>query len=285
MRNSRTIFDRCGLAALSDLEAPEWKSLFAALEREAAVFQEHEPRFRSKEYVWPRDPLHNWSRMWEYPYVFHHLKCFSDENAANGILRSADVGSGVTFFPFALARLGFHVTCADIDPICERDMSKAVQCVPQEPGKVDFRMIHGDSLPFEDGEIDVVYCISVLEHISTFEKTVSEIGRILKKGGLFLLTIDLDLRGNAEIGRIRHRDLIECLNRLFIQVYPDRTIHPADLLCSAATQIGYPLLTGHSLAWFAFKHYVLKAIIGRKPGPVRSFDLAIQGLVLEPRCP
>lgn len=273
-------FDRCGLAAISDLETPEWKNLFAILERDSTSFLQYEHLFRSSEYAWPRDPLHNWSRIWEYPYVFHNLKRLLNENSDKGILKTADVGSGVTFFPFALARLGFHVICTDIDPVAEKDMTRAIHCVPHQPGKVDFRLIHGEMLPLADAEADAVYCISVLEHLSSFEKTISEIARVLRKGGLFLLTIDLDLRGNAEIGTRRHKTLMQYLSEFFTKACPEHTIHPADLLCSAATEFGYPLLHGMPQIRFALKNHVLKPLLGKKPVLPRPFDLAIQGLVL-----
>jgi len=84
----------------------------------------------------------------------------------------------------------------------------ARKCVSHSPGEVNFRLIEDSNLPFKDSECDVVYCISVLEHISAFEKTVTEIARILKPGGLCLITCDiicninedqLDVRGYARL--------------------------------------------------------------------------------------
>ena len=39
-------------------------------------------------------------------------------------------------------------------------------------------------LPFKDNSIDVIFCISVLEHVVNPEKVVSEINRVLKKDGI-----------------------------------------------------------------------------------------------------
>src|SRR5262249_22624394 len=114
------IFDRGGLAAISDCRNPECQSLFDALAREQSGFLEKESQFRSPEYKWPRDPLRNWSRAWEYPYAYHHLRAFRERwsRPVNPVV--VDVGSGVTFFPFSVARLGCDVMCTDIDPVCER---------------------------------------------------------------------------------------------------------------------------------------------------------------------
>lgn len=70
----RCVFDRSGLAALSDLDSPEWLKLFGFLEKEQDDFLTKEGQFRSPGYTWSRDPLHTWSRVWEYPFVFYHLK-------------------------------------------------------------------------------------------------------------------------------------------------------------------------------------------------------------------
>src|SRR5262245_53233276 len=136
MRNSENSLDFCGFSALRDLDNGYWRVIYARLEDEQAEFLKHEKRFRSPEYRWPRDPLHTWSRLWEYPYAFHHLERIRRENSENRMLTAADIGSGVTFFPFSTARLGYNVTCVDIDPVCERDIPAAAHLVQHSPGSV-----------------------------------------------------------------------------------------------------------------------------------------------------
>ncbi len=113
-----SVFQRCGLAALSDLASPEHRDSFANLEIEQAAFLDMEAEFRSKEYKWPRDPLHDWARVWEYPYVYYHLAAWMKTLPQDYKPLVADVGSGDTFFPFSIAKLGYQVICTDIDPIC-----------------------------------------------------------------------------------------------------------------------------------------------------------------------
>jgi len=135
------LFDRCGVAALSELHSPECRARFAHLERQQQEFLSHAAEFRSPEYKWPRDPLHTWSRVWEYPYVHHHVEESCSRSSASGPPRVVDLGSGVTFFPFSVAQLGCHVTCADIDPVCAKDLARAAQVIDCRPGRVDFRLI------------------------------------------------------------------------------------------------------------------------------------------------
>src|ERR1700690_982860 len=199
-KNALPVFDRCGHAALSDLETADWKDNFLFLEQEQSEFLSKEMMFRSPEYKWPPDALHSWSRVWEYPYVYHHLKAARSRYQGSKPPVVVDFGSGVTFFPFAVAKLGYQVICSDIDPLCQRDLTTASHYLSSAPGSIEFRLLRETIPAFRDEEVDIIYCISVLEHIPDFESTVVELSRILKKGGLLLLTIDLDLRGGSELG-------------------------------------------------------------------------------------
>jgi SAM-dependent methyltransferase len=270
-------FDRSGLAALSDFETPEWQALFSTLEKQQEEFLAMERQFRSAEYKWPRDPLHTWSRVWEYPYAYHHLESTRRQWTAPSLPRAVDVGSGVTFFPFSVARLGFHVTCTDTDPVCADDIPKAGRVMPHGPGKVEFRLSEGVNLPFQDNEVDVVFCISVLEHISNFENTISEMARILRRGGLFVLTIDLDLRGDTEIGVEKHKKLLDELHRYFEMEHAERTIHPADLLNTCNGPCPWKTPVGFDRFWFLFKQR-LKPVLGKKPHLLLPFFLTVHGL-------
>src|SRR5262249_22621480 len=148
--------DRNGLAALSDFKTEAWNGLFRTLEREQSDFLTRQPEFRRLEPSRSVDPLHTWSRVWEYPYVYHHLKRLRSGRAAGAMPTVADVGSGVTFFPFAVARLGFHVLCPDVDRVCETDLDRAIKHVPHEPGSVAFRLASEATLPLGDEECDAV---------------------------------------------------------------------------------------------------------------------------------
>ncbi len=268
-------FNRSGLAGLSDLDTPEWSELFAKLESDQSGFLAKASEFRSPDYKWPGDPLHTWSRVWEYPYAYHHLQSWRRTLPANHLPHVVDLGSGVTFFPFSVARLGCRVTCTDTDPVAGTDLQRAAGCVPQKPGSVEFRLC-GDRLPFEDGEVDALFCISVLEHIPGRERTVSEVARVLRHGGLLVLTMDLDLRGDSEIGIQPYRKLMQTLEQHFDYQCPDRTVHPADILTSKTGP--FPVAKRGGLK-FAAREAIRRAL-GRKPRPRLPFVLAAMGLVL-----
>lgn len=206
--------------------------------------------------------------------------------AAGCVVLSTDVGSGVTFFPFSLAKIGYQVVCTDIDPICKRDLALARKCVLHSPGTVDFRLIEGPRIPFEDSECDALYCISVLEHIPDFEKTIAEMARILKPGGLCLITCDINLQpeDGLQLDSAQYARLMSLIDRFFLRVYPERTIHPSEILTTRNSP--YPLKG--STPGFArmvcrlIKQKILKPLLGRRPGRVRTAapNVAVLGLVL-----
>ncbi|MGH8743753.1 MAG: hypothetical protein ACREUY_05680, partial [Burkholderiales bacterium] len=55
---------------------------------------------------WVADPLHQWSRQWEYPFVFSRISEYARN--AEPRLNILDAGSGVTFFPFFLSSRFSH---------------------------------------------------------------------------------------------------------------------------------------------------------------------------------
>lgn len=260
-------FERCGAAAVSDLQSTDCKDLFAKFERAQKLFVAREREFRSPDYPWPLDPLHTWSRIWEYPYAYHHLRKWMGQRNPNEPACAVDVGSGVTFFPFEVARLGFHVICTDVAPVCERDMMKAIPLFNVAPGRVEYRAITEERLPLRDGEADIVFCISVIEHIPDFENTVREMHRILKPGGQLILTIDMAWDSGFEIQPVEYMRLRGMLDRWFQLCFEETTIHPADLLRSDIGPYRERGVTGWRLPWFLVKQRVIKPLFGRVPRP------------------
>lgn len=225
-------FEKNTIASLTDLNTDIWYNIFTKLEKEQEIFLSKESVFRSKEYKWPRDPLHTWSRIWEYPYVYYNIKKEIETKNKLARLNAIDFGSGVTFFPFSLAKLGININCIDIDPVCGKDIEKAKKEFKDSAMNVSFQLLENSKISFQDKSVDIVYSISVLEHIESFENPIREIHRILKEDGLFILTYDLDLRGNQELSVKNYLKLNSILSTLFYNAYPEVTIHPADILKS-----------------------------------------------------
>lgn len=206
-----------------------WRSLFSQLESIQNEFIAARPH--CPDYPWPRDPLHNCIRVWEYPFVYYHLHQRGGMTASS-LPQVVDLGSGATFFPFAIARLGYSVTAVDADPTATSSMDHAVGVVSPGAGAVTSLLSDARSIGLETESVDGVYCISVLEHIPDFDAVISEVRRVLRPGGLFVLTFDVDLRGNSELGPASYARLMDTLYASFSMSYPERVVHPLRVLTS-----------------------------------------------------
>lgn len=220
-------FDRSGLASLDDLSSPTWRRIFSELESIQNEFLSAEPH--CSDYPWPRDPLHNCIRVWEYPFVYHHLQTERARITAQNP-RVVDLGSGATFFSFAVARLGWEVTAVDADPKVLASIDRAVSRVSAGPGRVRSLASDARAVALDAESVDCVYCISVLEHIPECERVIAEIQRILRPGGLCVLTFDVDLRGNWDLGPEAYRRVSDALQASFSFGCPEKFVHPLSAL-------------------------------------------------------
>jgi len=162
---------------------------------------------------WTHDPFHQWSRQWEYPYVFNQITGFVSPAGVSRI-NVLDAGSGVTFFPYFVKSQipGSSVECVDNDkrlvPIFDqvnRDWS----------AKVNFVVGDISSLPFEDASFDIIYSISVLEHTGNYASVVREFRRLLRGGGVLIITFDISVDGARDMRASDAQQLIEELRRTF----------------------------------------------------------------------
>lgn len=161
---------------------------------------------------WVRDSLHQWSRQWEYPFVFDQIKsCFENKNAEKNIL---DAGSGVTFFPYYIKEkhAAAKVYCCDYD--CSLD--ETFKNINSKIGnKVDFSCSTIQQTGFKNSYFDIIYCISVLEHTNTYTEIIDEFYRILKPNGKLIVTFDISLDGSRDIPINKAEELLKVLYNRF----------------------------------------------------------------------
>src|SRR5512141_722223 len=97
-------------------------------------------------------------------------------------VRLLDIGCGGGVLTEEFARLGCRVAGIDLSP---RSITVAQAHAAQSGLAIDYRVGDATSLPFEDGSFEAVTCCDMLEHVSDWQRVISEVARLLKPGGLF----------------------------------------------------------------------------------------------------
>jgi len=160
---------------------------------------------------WVSDPLHQWSRQWEYPYAWERIAALASSQPEP--LSVLDAGSGITFFPYAMNEaLGVEVVCVDGD----HSLGATHRVLGERTGApVEFAAADLRKLPQPDNHFDVIYCLSVLEHTRGYREILLELRRVLRPGGTLVVTFDLSLDGDSDIPLNRAAQLTETLAELF----------------------------------------------------------------------
>jgi ubiquinone/menaquinone biosynthesis C-methylase UbiE len=170
-------------------------SFFSGLEAFSNNFLkvcDHELSYYKKK--WVLDPLHQWSRQYEYPFVFSEIQ----RDVPSTQFSVLDAGSGLTFFPFLL-KSSFPnavIHCCDYD----ENLAELYTAISRKTNS-EVHFISSDirNLPYDGNQFDVLYCISVLEHTNNFEKVLDEFKRVLKPAGKLILTFDIALDNFSDI--------------------------------------------------------------------------------------
>lgn len=127
-------------------------------------------------------------------------------------MRVLDAGCGRGILQYYLARRGCRMSCCDIDGFRSKkllkihrllhklrlapppDLTSRLRKNAQFFGvEIDYHIESMQNLSWPDKHFDIVYSISVLEHIKPPEeqrRAVQEMARVLKRGGQMLLTVD-----------------------------------------------------------------------------------------------
>jgi SAM-dependent methyltransferase len=201
-----------GIPTLAEYDALLRTPFFATIRSAASAFlEENADVLAPYQRRWVSDPLHQWSRQWEYPYTLAQLE---KRIASVETTRILDAGAGVTFFPYFLAdrHEQIEITCADSDPTLA-----GIHAAIRNPSRSRIHSGEADlrTLPYSDRSFDAIYCLSVLEHTRQYDQIVQEFHRVLRPGGTLIVTFDISIDGEADISLQRAKQLIDLLERCF----------------------------------------------------------------------
>ncbi len=100
-------------------------------------------------------------------------------------VRLLDLGCGMGGFAVAAARQGAQVMALDYNP-AYADITALRAALHRLALPV--AVAAGEALPLPDACVDAVTCWDVLEHVQSPEALLAELGRVLRPGGVLLLT-------------------------------------------------------------------------------------------------
>jgi SAM-dependent methyltransferase len=127
--------------------------------------------------------------------------------------RVLDIGSPKLLSSYLATEVGARVVATDINPYFIADCQLLARAARLPPDRFVAQVEDGRDLSFADDSFDRVYSISVVEHIEDGGdlRCLAEIGRVLKPGGLALITVPFSPRSRdvyrpADYAYWTHRD-------------------------------------------------------------------------------
>lgn len=94
-----------------------------------------------------------------------------------------DLGCGTGIYSKLLTKKGAKIKGIDIS-------NKMIEIARKENSNVEFIVGGIEKLPYKNNEFDIVLSALVLEHVKNWSKILREVNRVLKKGGLFVFSIE-----------------------------------------------------------------------------------------------
>jgi SAM-dependent methyltransferase len=138
-------------------------------------------------------PINSYTRFPEYALMEESIRSFSDARVSLSRTEILDVGSPKCFGIFLASTQHCTVEMTDISPLNldeYRTMWDAV--LRRAKGNARFSLQDARALKYQENSFDIVYSMSVLEHISG-EKgdttALSEMVRVLRPGGLLVFSV------------------------------------------------------------------------------------------------
>jgi SAM-dependent methyltransferase len=128
----------------------------------------------------------DWSNRWRHRQRIDFVSRWLKGRVKPRGLRALDLGCGCGVYTILLRRLGATVIAADVDDGYVDGLEKWSQ--EEGLGCVPFCVADAQNLPFDQGSFDVIICSCVLPYLANPERCIQEIGRVLRDGGLCILT-------------------------------------------------------------------------------------------------
>lgn len=120
------------------------------------------------------------------PAFARRAKVVLENLSLSGKEKILEIGCGRGFYLNVLSKMFPKLDITGID-LNEKYLLEAKNYINDK--KVKLIKVNATSLPFKDKVFDRIIATEILEHISDDEKTISEMFRVLKPGGIIMVTV------------------------------------------------------------------------------------------------
>ena len=163
------------MAAQKDIDTPAFQNIISLLRGYKNRHHSNDSGFGLEQWAWDIDNPNMAGRKWEWPWAIL-------SGPGSGV--AIDIGSGYRPFSFLLQK-EYNITCVDHS----QDVVSACRNSGMQAVATDIT-----NIPLLPKSADVIYCISVLEHLDSTEQiqlALKEMGRLIKPNGRIILTMDV----------------------------------------------------------------------------------------------
>jgi len=109
-----------------------------------------------------------------------NLEFLTETNLLKSNDRILEIGCGIGTIVFELNKQGYDITGTDIS-------TEAIAYGLKKYGDIKLQVQPAEDLQFEDQAFDVVLSFDLFEHIARIDKHISEVSRVLRQNGYYLL--------------------------------------------------------------------------------------------------
>ncbi|MCA1371206.1 methyltransferase domain-containing protein [Bradyrhizobium sp. BRP14] len=110
--------------------------------------------------------------------VFRMIELNKSQFLGREMLLDLGAGTGESYERLRQKIPGMHYIGLDIEGSPEVEIRTRKD--------LEFKTYDGRTMPFPEDRFDVVFCKQVLEHVRYPDHVIAEVGRVLKKGGIFV---------------------------------------------------------------------------------------------------
>jgi ubiquinone/menaquinone biosynthesis C-methylase UbiE len=258
---------KTGIPIIEDYEKLKNNPIFKEMEFFSNNFlKNNEKVLNGYSLKWVKDPFHQWSRQYEYPFVFTNIKKKSKLNIL-------DAGSGITFFPYYLQKTFPYsdIYCCDHDKYLQKYFN---DINANENANISFDICDLNNTEYPDNHFDYIYSISVLEHTNNYSDIIKEFKRILKPNGRLILTFDISLERNDNLGINNAKNIINILNNNlspYNEINLDSELIKNNILTTHYAQNNYP----STLPWKSYIKFIkkLKNLVYNKKFSIPEYSI------------